>query len=39
MNAPVIASVGAIGSGLNDVKMLNKAEISFSTKIISHEEP
>lgn len=39
MNSPVIASVGAIGSGMNDVKMLNKAEISFSTKIRSHEEP
>ena len=29
--APVVASVGAIGSGANDIKMLDKAEISFAT--------
>ena len=28
---PTIATVGAIGSGDNDVKMLQKAKISFST--------
>ena len=37
-SAPEIACVGAIGTGDNDTKMLNKAKISFSTYNRSHEE-
>lgn len=36
--APPVASVGAVGSGDNDVKMLQKAKVAFSTNLISHEQ-
>jgi len=38
MQQPPVAIVGAVGSGSNDVKMLQKAQIAFSTSIASTKD-